>query len=147
MADADEYYRAAADVLHTQRTAPELLAFAAATGDGRLRLQRCVRCSAARFPASAVCPECWSAEAEWRLDDGDASIWSFCVYHHAFIPEFRTIVPYAVCVVELDSGPRFVTNPVDVGPTELRIGMRGRVVAVPVGEAGALPYFFTGRRS
>lgn len=143
MPKPEVYYAAATAVLDRGASvAPELQEFLTQCGDGRLRFQYCLRCSAVRFLSSPVCPECLSEEFEWRIDPGAATIWSFCVYHRGFAPEFREITPYAVCLVELDSGPRLITNPVDISLGELRIGQRGRVVPVPVGDDIALPYFF-----
>lgn len=147
MPELDDYYAAAIAVLGRADTSAELAAFLAESADGKLRFQHCLRCGAVRFLAAAVCPECLSPDAEWRVDTGDATIWSFCVYHRAFAPEFQGMTPYAVCLVELDSGPRLITNPVNVPHDELAIGMRGRVAPVALGGGSVVPYFFArGRR-
>jgi len=39
-------------------------------------------------------------------------------------PAFADEVPYNVALVQLDAGPRLITNIVGVRPEELRIGMR-----------------------
>jgi uncharacterized protein len=94
-----------------------------------LRFQRCTTCGYRRHPAAPLCPECLSTGFEWARDDGTGSVWSFCVYHRAYDPAFAAAVPYNVALVELDSGPRMISNVLDVAPDELRIGLR--VVADP----------------
>jgi uncharacterized OB-fold protein len=109
---------------------------------GELHLQRCDRCGYVRHPPSGVCPECLSTDATWIADTGEASVWSHSVYHHAYAPAFADLVPYNVVVVQLVSGPVFVTNAVEVEPDQLFVGMRGRVVpfATPDND-WALPLF------
>jgi uncharacterized OB-fold protein len=40
-------------------------------------------------------------------------LYSWVIYHVAFHPEFRDRLPYNVALVELDEGPRMITNIVD----------------------------------
>ena len=145
MTEVDDYVLAAADILdHQRHPDPDMREFLRMSADGRLRFQHCLRCGYVRFPAAPVCPECLSEEAEWRLDAGTATIWSYCVYHRAFSPSFRQLVPYTVCLVELDSGPRLITNPVGVAPSGVHIGQRGVVMPVRAGEL-SMPYFMPER--
>jgi uncharacterized OB-fold protein len=96
---------------------------------GVLRLQRCSHCGYVRYPAAPCCPECLSREFEWREDAGLGSVWSYCVYHHAFDKAFEAALPYNVVLVELDAGPRLISNVLGVAPGELHVGMR--VTALP----------------
>lgn len=136
------YLAAGADTLSTMESDVELEQFQAHGLDGRLRFQKCDQCEYLRYPAAAVCPQCLAGEATWTVDSGDATVWSFCVYHRAFRPAFAALVPYAVALVELDSGPRLITNLVDVPIGDVRIGLRGRAVPHPVAGGGSLVYFF-----
>jgi len=47
---------------------------------------------------------------------------SWVVYHHAYHDYYATRLPYNVAVVELDEGPRLVSNIVDAR-SDLRIDM------------------------
>ena len=93
-----------------------------------LRFQHCLRCAYVRFPEAPVCPECLSEEAEWRDDTGVGTIWSWCVYHRAYNQAFTDALPYNVALVELESGPRIISNVLNA-ETPLRIG--DRVIAAP----------------
>jgi uncharacterized OB-fold protein len=93
-----------------------------------LKFQHCLHCGYTRFPESPRCPECLSLESEWREDSGDGTIWSWCIYHHAYSDAFTEALPYNVALVELDSGPRLISNIVNAESAP-RIG--DRVVAAP----------------
>jgi uncharacterized OB-fold protein len=97
--------------------------------EGDLVFQRCSACGYLRYPPAPLCPECLSPDSAWETDPGTGRIWSFCVYHRAYTPAFADLVPYAVALVELDSGPTIVTNVLGQPPDQVRIGLRG--VAAP----------------
>jgi uncharacterized OB-fold protein len=78
--------------------------------DGRLRFQRCASCGHAWLPARAECPECWKPEWQWTDASGRGRLVSWVIFHHAYHPEFRDRLPYNVALVELDEGPRLITN-------------------------------------
>jgi uncharacterized OB-fold protein len=88
-----------------------------------LRLQRCPTCGYVRYPQAPRCPECLEENDEWVTLSGRGKIWSFNVYHHVFNKTFAEDIPYNVALVELDEGPRLLTNIVGVPSEELRIEM------------------------
>jgi uncharacterized OB-fold protein len=69
---------------------------------GELRLQRCVDCSAWRWPARAICNRCHSFQAEWVVVSGLGTVISWIRTHQAFMRAFADDVPYAVIQVQLD---------------------------------------------
>ena len=77
---------------------------------GELRYQRCRSCDNAWLPAREECPRCLSDEVAWEVSDGRGRIVSWVVYRQAVHPAFADRVPYNVAVVELDEGPRLITN-------------------------------------
>lgn len=78
--------------------------------EGVLRFQRCADCSHAWLPARAECPRCLQPDPRWEDAGGGARMVSWVVYHIAFHPAFRDRLPYNVAIVELDEGPRLVSN-------------------------------------
>lgn len=76
----------------------------------RLTFQRCTACGRAWLPAREECPACWSPDWAWHEASGGGVVVSWVVYHTAFDPRFKDRLPYNVAVVELDEGPRMVTN-------------------------------------
>lgn len=91
---------------------------------GELRVPRCTSCGTAQFPPRAVCPACATPGAtEWVTTRGRGRVWSFGVFHKAYLPEPAPQPPYGVAVVQLDEGPKVITNIVSVPPSEIRVGM------------------------
>jgi uncharacterized OB-fold protein len=108
---------------------------------GVLRFQRCDRCRFTRYPVARSCPECLSVGSTWVQDPGEGSVWSFAVYQRAFDPAFAEAVPYNVALVELDTGPRLVSNVIGLEPDQLRVGLRVRAVLKEVIPGRFLVYF------
>jgi len=77
---------------------------------GRLTFQRCRKCGHAWLPPRAECPECLAAEWDWADASGKGRVISWVVYHHAYHEAFHDRLPYNVALVELDEGPRLITN-------------------------------------
>jgi uncharacterized OB-fold protein len=92
-----------------------------------LYFQRCRSCGTKRFPPRAVCPVDLSSDTEWVRASGKATVYSFTVTHQNQAPGFGESLPYVLAVVELDEGPRMMTNVVGCAPDEVRIGMRVEV--------------------
>ena len=93
-----------------------------------LLLPRCQQCASYWSPPSAICPECLSMEWEWTRASGRGRIYSFGVYHRVYHPGFQDDIPYVVAVVELDEGPRLVSNVVHCTPEELQCDMPVEVI-------------------
>jgi uncharacterized OB-fold protein len=76
---------------------------------GELRYQACEH-GHAWLPPRTACPHCLSRAVEWKRAGGSGRIVSWVVYHVAYHPSFQDRLPYNVAIVELDEGPRLVTN-------------------------------------
>ena len=92
-----------------------------------LMLMRCTTCGAWRMPSRPRCPDCWSTATEWARASGRGTLYSFGLMHQKF-PGFEADVPYNYAIVELEEGPRIVTNIVGVPDEEILVDMP--VVAV-----------------
>lgn len=108
----------------TDATAAPYDAYRAALEEKRLTFQRCCACANAWLPPREECPRCWSADWEWEPASGVATVVSWVVYHTAFDKRFADRLPYNVTLVDLDAGPRMVTNLVDLPTGEDIIGRR-----------------------
>ena len=120
---------------------PAMAPFFEAARRKELVVQRCQRCGALRFPARDRCSACLAREAEWVPVSGRGKIFSFAVMHQVYHPGFASEVPYAVVLVELEEGPRLVSNVVGYPPGELRVGMPVEVVFDAVTPEVTLPKF------
>ena len=74
---------------------------------GELLLQRCDDCGGAYFPPRPVCPTCASRAVSVFRASGRARLHSYTISHR---PAPGFVPPYAIAVVELDEGPRMMTN-------------------------------------
>jgi uncharacterized OB-fold protein len=108
---------------------------------GQLCYQQCNACSHAWLPARSECPGCLAADWRWQAAAGGAKLISWVVYHMAYHPAFASRLPYAVGVVELDEGPRLISNVIGIVDAEsLKIDQR--LVLVIEDESGtAVPRF------
>jgi uncharacterized OB-fold protein len=101
---------------------------------GKLLLAYCPACDRHDLPGTRVCPRCLSLEMIWREASGDGSVFSFVVFQRSLHPAFK--VPYAVCVIELDEGPRMVGSVSGLEPHEITTGMRVEASFLKVPENG-----------
>lgn len=102
----------------------------AAARDGRLLIKRCRTCNRAHAYPRPFCPHCWSDDVEWEQVSGTATVYTYSTVHVNDLPPFGDKVPYTAAIVELDEGPRLMTNLVGCDPDDVRIGMPVEVTFV-----------------
>ena len=107
---------------------------------GKLKLPRCRACDRFVFYPRSICPYCMSRELVWEELTGLATVNTFGIVHKA-PPGFGDEVPYAVALVDLDEQVRMMTRIVDCPVEDVAIGMRVRVVFLPLSDDAALPCF------
>lgn len=107
----------------------------------QLMLMRCVNCRAWRLPSRPRCPDCWSTDTEWARASGRGTLYSFGLMHQNLHPAFAERTPYQFAIVELDEGPRIVSNVVGVPDAELRVDMPLEVVFDDVSEDATIVRF------
>lgn len=100
--------------------------FWVATKDKEFRYQQCDGCGKIVFYPRRHCTGCTSGHLVWKLSLGKATVYTYSVVRQSYHPFFRNLVPYAVAWVDLDEGPRILSNIIGVqDPLEdVRIGMR-----------------------
>jgi uncharacterized OB-fold protein len=106
-----------------------------------LVVQRCTRCERFRFPPEPACFWCGSREASWEAVSGRAALYSWTLTHPPLLPYFSERAPWPVAVVELDEGPRMITNIIDVPVEAYTVGLRLRVDFDDVDDATTLVVF------
>ena len=126
------------DLPVTDRSTEEF--WAAATG-GRLLVKRCRTCGRAYFYPRPFCPRCWSEDVAWEEASGRGTVYTWSIVRRNDLPPFSERVPYVTAIVELDEGPRIMTNIVDTAPADVRIGMAVEVTFQPLGEDLRYPVF------
>lgn len=105
-----------------------------------LRLQRCNACANCYFPPRPFCAQCGSRDVEVVQASGRATLYSYTI-HHRKVPGFTP--PYSIAVVELEEGPRMMTNIVGCPqtPEALTLDMALEVTFEDVSDTITLPLF------
>lgn len=120
---------------------PETAPFWAACLEGELHIQHCNACGRYYFYPRPFCRYCASPDVEWRRVSGGGHLVSYVINHRPWPP--APDAPHqVVALVQLDEGPRLLTNIVGCTPTPENLPLDARVVVdfMPRGDQ-ALPVF------
>ena len=122
------------------QASPETQHFWDGCAAGVLRLQRCRTCREFYFPPRPFCPRDLSADVEWQDVSGRGTLHTYVINHRP-APGFEA-GPYAIAVVQLDEGPRMMSNIVGIEntPENLELDMPLQVTFEPRGDM-MLPVF------
>jgi uncharacterized protein len=104
-------------------------------------MPRCNACEQYWFPPSTHCPNCTSADFAWTPVSGRGKVFSYVVYHRVYHPGFAGDVPYTVALIELEEGPRMISNVIGIPPDQVSCDMQVEVVFEDVGDIATLPKF------
>jgi uncharacterized protein len=120
---------------------PETAPFWEGTLAGELRIQQCNSCGRFYFYPRPFCRYCKSGDVTWRTAAGTGRLVSYVVNRRP-IPPADPDQPQVIALVELDEGPRMLTNIVGSASAAraLPLGSRVRVEFEPRGDQ-ALPVF------
>jgi uncharacterized OB-fold protein len=112
-----------------------------AAAEHRLVVQRCTSCKHTRHPPAPVCPECRSADSDWKEISGRGVVFSYTLVHRAIAAD--QTLPFVVAVIALEDsgGLRMISNVVSVNPEEVEIGMPVELVWEDMSEDLAIPRF------
>lgn len=94
-----------------------------AAREGRFLVARCDACGTVHHYPRPFCPSCWSEDVSWQEASGRATVYTWSTVFVNDLNPFNTRVPYVAAVVELEEGPRVMTEIVDCEPADLSIGM------------------------
>jgi hypothetical protein len=108
---------------------------------GELVLQRCRACGSVQHRPRALCAACLADAVEHFVASGRGTVHTFTVTHQNQAPGFRDACPYVLAWVELEEGPRLLTNVVGCEPSEVRIGLPVRVAFAPTDGEFPVPVF------
>ena len=123
------------------RPAPESLPYWQAAREHRLALPKCEDCQKFWFPPSRTCPHCLSTKFSFENVSGKGKIFSFVTFHRVYRPAFANDVPYVVALIELDEGPRLLSNIMGVTHDQVKCEMRVEVVFDDYDEEISIPKF------
>ena len=101
-------------------------AFWQATKEKKLCYQKCDSCGTVVFYPRAHCTGCTDGQLKWHEASGKGTVYTYSVVRQSYHPFFRSKVPYAVAWIDLDEGPRILSNitGVDDPLKDVSIGMK-----------------------
>jgi hypothetical protein len=123
------------------RPAPESVPYWRAAAERRFELPHCNACSKYYFPPARSCPHCLSADVGFAPASGRGKVFSFVVFDRVYHPAFEAETPYAVALIELEEGPRMISNVIGVDPEKLRCEAPVTVVFDEVADGVSIPKF------
>jgi uncharacterized OB-fold protein len=122
---------------------PEARPFWDGCREGKLMLPKCRECGHVFFYPRVVCPKCHARSLTWVESRGRGTLYSFEIAYQAFQKAWKIKPPYVLAMVELDEGPRILSNLINVepDPKALRCDMPVEVVFTKVTDEITLPLF------
>lgn len=126
--------------LPTPYRVPEAGPYWDGANNGILRLQYCQDCQTPRFYPRHLCAICGSSSVTWRDVSGLGVVYSFTIVHRGPSAAFKARQPYVVALIDLQEGPRMMSNIVGDDARQVAIGDAVKVQFERRGEM-ALPVF------
>ncbi len=121
---------------------PETRKYWQAARQHTLLIQRCNACGEHYFYPRPMCPRCLSRQVEWVEASGRGRLHTFVINHRP-PRSFPQKGPLVIGIVELEEGPKMLSNIIDVepDPAKIRCDMPVEVVFEDITEEIALPKF------
>jgi uncharacterized protein len=94
---------------------------------GELRIQCCDDCGRYQFPPHSLCRHCSSTKIEWTTASGRGKVLSWTIVHWSPNPAYAADAPYSLALIQLDEGPRMLSNIIGCPPHPIQIGMQVKV--------------------
>lgn len=112
-----------------------------AAKEGKFLIRRCDDCGRAHHYPRPFCPTCWSENVSWEEASGRGTLYTFSTIFMNDLPPFNERLPYVAAAIDLEEGPRFMTNLVDCDPATLSVGMTVKVVYTAITDEITAPMF------
>lgn len=108
----------------------------------KLMLPNCVMCGPFFYPR-ILCPRCHASDVGWIEASGRGRVYAFEIVYQAFNPAFKIEPPYVLAMIELEEGPRIMSNLIDVSPDPQHVhcDMAVEVVFERLTEEVTIPLF------
>ncbi len=126
-----------------QPITPEARPYWEGARDGKLMIPKCRACQKPFMYPRVLCPHCGSRDVGWVQASGRGKLFSFEIAHQILNKAFKVKTPVVLAMVELDEGPRILTNLVNVAPDPkaIRCDMPVEVVFEKLTDEITLPMF------
>ena len=113
----------------------------AGCAEGELRLQQCDACGCHQFYPRLLCGSCGATALSWRTVSGAGRVATWSVVRRGVSKAYEA--PYVVALIDLDEGPRMMSQIVgsDVEDPRLAVGARVKVEFLPWADDVTVPVF------
>jgi hypothetical protein len=110
---------------------------------GKLMLPKCADCNTAFFYPRILCPHCHSRNVGWIEASGKGKLYSFEIAYRSFNPAFKVEPPFILAMVELEEGPRIMSNLINIeaDPAAVKCDMAVEVVFEKQTDEVTIPLF------
>ncbi len=111
--------------------------------EGKLMLPKCEDCNQPFFYPRILCPQCQSRRITWMQASGKGKLYSFEIVHQQLDRRFKVPPPYILAMIELDEGPRLMSNLINIeaDPQVLQCDMPVEVVFETLTDEITIPLF------
>jgi uncharacterized OB-fold protein len=111
--------------------------------DNKLMLPQCEDCNKPFFYPRISCPHCHSRNIAWMQASGKGKLYSFEIAYQKLNRRFNVPTPYILAMIELDEGPRMMSNLINVeaNPDVVKCDMPVEVVFEKMTDDITLPLF------
>jgi uncharacterized OB-fold protein len=82
----------------------------------KLLLPTCEDCRKPFFYPRIACPHCHSRRITWMQASGKGRLYSFEIAYRSLNPRFKIEPPYILAMIELEEGPRIMSNLINIKP-------------------------------
>ncbi len=108
-----------------------------------MKIQRCNDTGKYFFYPRGMSPFTLSSNISWEPVTGKGTVHAFTIVHLNRAPGFSDELPYVVAMIELEEGPRMMSNLIDIDadPEHVKIGMPVELVYDDVTDEVTLPKF------
>ncbi len=122
---------------------PETRPYWDGLNENKLMLPKCEACGKAFFYPRILCPHCHSRRITWIEASGRGKLFSFEIVYQKLNRQFNVPAPYVLALIELEEGPRLMSNLVNVeaDPAHLKCDMPVEVVFEKLTDEVTIPLF------
>jgi uncharacterized OB-fold protein len=84
--------------------------------ENKLMLPKCDDCGKPFFYPRVLCPNCHSRNISWMQASGRGKLYSFHIAHRSLNRAFKVELPCVMAMIELEEGPRVLSNLINIEP-------------------------------
>ena len=109
------------------------------TKQGKLLLKKCADCGTIDHPPYLYCTNCMSENSQWIEASGKGTLYAYAINVFGVPFPFWDDMPYVVAMIDLEEGPRMISNVVECDHDKLKNGMQLEVVFEKINDDITLP--------